>query len=121
MPCQSILIVEDDAGISETLRLILETEGFTVFSAANGKEGLDILPTIPSPCLILLDLMMPVMDGWAFAEAIDKNAVLATIPIVVVTAFSEKATTLKKANAVIKKPFDIDALMNLVRQYCGRM
>lgn len=118
--CGSVLIIEDDQGIRETLRLTLEIAGYSVFTAANGKEGLDLLPEVPGPCLILLDLMMPIMDGWAFAEELDRDHVLATIPIVVVTAFEEKATALKKKYEVVKKPVDIDRLMNIVAHYCGR-
>jgi len=117
--CGSVLVIEDDQGIRETLRLALEVEGYLVYTATNGKEALELLSNVPSPCLILLDLMMPVMDGWAFSEALDRDNVLATIPVVVVTAFEEKATALKKKYEVVKKPVDIDRPMNTVAQYCG--
>ena len=114
----SILIIEDDEGIRTSLRLALEFEGYTVFTAANGKEGLDVLPTMPRPCLILLDLMMPVMNGWEFIKALEEGDVtLATIPVVIVTAFAEQAQALK-SKGVIKKPVDLDVLFQAVKKWC---
>lgn len=117
--CMALLIVEDDEAIRSTMKMALEFENYQVFAAENGKEGLEILPKIPRPCLILLDLMMPVMDGWAFAEALEQDMILASIPVVVVTAFAEKAKTIKKVRGLIKKPIDMDTLLDLVKQYCG--
>ena len=118
MPCQWILIIEDDESIRETLKIFLEYEGYRVTTAGNGKEGLEVLPSAGNPCLVLLDLMMPVMDGWQFIEKARSHETLATTPIVVVTAFAEKARGIK-ARAVIKKPVDLDFLLKTVRQYCG--
>jgi len=115
---KSILIVEDDDVIRETLEFYLDLEGYQVFTAANGKQGLDLLPTIPRPCLILLDLMMPVLDGWGFVEELQKDLVRATIPVVVVTAFVNKAKTIR-AKEVIFKPVDLNQLSEVVKQYCG--
>lgn len=116
--CRSILVVEDESSIRETLRFALEMEGYTVFTASNGQEGIDLLATIPKPCMILLDLMMPVMDGWGFVEAIEKDLLLTSIPVVVVTAFSDKLKTVK-ARDVIKKPVDLDALSKVAQQWCA--
>jgi CheY-like chemotaxis protein len=116
--CKAVVVIEDDDMIRETLKYALEFEGYTVFTAANGRLGVEMLPNIPKPCLILLDLMMPVMNGWEFVEAIGKNMVLATIPIVVVTAFKEKAQTIQ-ARKVVKKPVDLDYLFQIVKEYCG--
>ena len=114
----SILVVEDDEGIREMIKLALEMEGYTVFTAVNGKQGLDLLPTIPKPSLILLDLMMPVMNGWEFVDAISKDMTLATIPVVVVTAFPN-GTNAIRAKSVMKKPVDLHTLLEVVRQWCG--
>jgi CheY-like chemotaxis protein len=118
MPCQSILIIEDDESIRETLRIFLEYEGYRVLTAGNGKEGFELLPQAGNPCLVLVDLMMPVMDGWQFIEEARTNEVLSTTPIVVVTAFAEMARGIQ-ARAVIRKPVDLDFLLKTVRQYCG--
>src|SRR5687768_645517 len=105
MLCKGILVVEDDNDIRETVQQILELEGYQVFTAANGKEALDALEHIPHPCLILLDLMMPVMNGWQFLEAKQRNAVISTLPVVVVSAVAEHV---KNVTTVVKKPPDID-------------
>jgi CheY-like chemotaxis protein len=115
---KNILVVEDDEGIRETLRLFLELEGYTVFTAVHGKDGLEVLKKIPRPCLILLDLMMPVMNGWEFADEIKKNEMLAVIPVVIVTAYSNKVIPIK-ASGIIKKPIDLDALLRIVKTSCG--
>lgn len=115
--CNNILIVEDEKGIQEVLKDALEMEGYTVFTADNGQEGLEKLPEMPTPCLILLDLMMPVMNGWQFAEVISKDMTLAAIPVVLVTAYGDRAK-LVPSKGIIKKPIDLDLLLNVVKQWC---
>lgn len=115
---KSILVVEDNRDIQDSLKLALEVEGYTVFTADNGRDALDQLSRIPTPCVILLDLMMPVMNGWEFVEEISKDLMLSTIPIVVVTAFSDKNAT-PKTNDIIQKPIDLNALLKTVSKYCG--
>jgi CheY-like chemotaxis protein len=116
---RSILLVEDDREIRESLQDALELEGYEVLGASNGREALDTLST-RKPCLILLDLMMPVMNGWEFAEAVQGNAELAGIPIVVVTAFGQELQRSKIATQdVIPKPVDLDRLFRAVKCFCG--
>ena len=115
--CNSILIVEDEKGIQEILKMALEMEGYQVFTADNGKEGMELLPKMATPCLILLDLMMPVMNGWEFAEAISKDMTLATIPMVVVTAYGDRAESIP-SKGVLKKPIDLDSLLRIVNKWC---
>lgn len=116
---KNTLVIEDDPAIRETLKLVLEMEGYQVFTASNGKEGIELLRDIPKPCIILLDLMMPVMNGWEFVEAIEKDVILATIPVVVVSAFTDRTKTIK-ATDVIKKPVDLSALLKILQDYCGK-
>jgi CheY-like chemotaxis protein len=119
-PCPSILVVEDESDIRESLKDALESEGYRVLVASNGLEALGMLPELRRPSLILLDLMMPVMDGWEFAEALQANAELATIPIVVVTAFGREAETRKIASrGAIAKPVDLDLLFDMVKRHYG--
>ena len=114
---KGILIVEDDEDIRAAMQMILEFEGHQVCSAANGKLALDFLQNVPSlPSLILLDLMMPVMNGWEFAAALRKEEKLLSIPIVVVSAFPDKVESIQ-AKAVIKKPVDLAQLRNAVKNY----
>lgn len=119
MRSKNILIVEDDEDIREILRLVIELEGYVVHTASNGQEGLEALAKIETPCLILLDLMMPVMDGWAFAEALEKDKLLTKIPFVIVSAFGENASNIKKARGTIKKPVDLALLKNTIKMFCG--
>lgn len=116
--CRSILIVEDDNDIRESLAQVLELEGYNVSTAANGKEALELLTTIKRPCLILLDLMMPVMSGWEFLNAQRDDMMLATIPVVVVSAAGEKAKS-TPASGFIKKPIDLPVLLSMIEQYCS--
>ena len=114
--CKSILVVEDDEGIRETMRIFLEIEGYNVVTAADGQKALDALAKA-NPCLILLDLMMPVMNGWEFVEAL-KNTKYADNPVVIVTAFTDQVGAIKH-NGIIGKPFDLAALKKTVQRWCG--
>ena len=116
--CKSILIVEDEPSIRETLRALLELEGYPVYAAENGKEGLRLLREIPRPCLVLLDLLMPVMNGMEFLEAKNHEDAIAAIPVCVVSGVAERPA-LPAISQFIKKPIDFDGLLKFVRQYCG--
>jgi CheY-like chemotaxis protein len=115
--CRNVLIVEDDLSIQKSLRLAIECEGYKVFTAGNGKEGLDLFPTIEKPCVILLDLMMPVMDGFEFLEMRKLNQPLSQVPVVIVSAFLEKAKEVK-ADGYVKKPVQLDDLFVLIKKHC---
>ncbi|OFZ83112.1 MAG: hypothetical protein A3K03_10095 [Bdellovibrionales bacterium RIFOXYD1_FULL_44_7] len=116
--CKSILIVEDEAAIREPLQMLLELEGYPVHTASNGEEGLRVLRTIPHPCLILLDLLMPVMTGAEFLEAKSQDDAIASIPVCVVSGVADKPT-LKDACTFLKKPIEFDSLLKFVRKFCG--
>jgi len=113
-----VLIVEDDDSAREALSDCLEMEGFTVASARNGKEALDYLHSSPLPKIILLDLYMPVMTGWEFREAQKKDAAIAHIPVVVVTAFGSGITKQIDADVIMHKPLDLDRLLSVIRDRC---
>ncbi len=115
--CQAILVVEDDSDIRNALIDMLESEGYHAESAANGKEALDLLHTIQKPCLVLLDMMMPIMNGREFLDEVMKDSYLAPIPVLVVSAIADRTTT-KGAIGFIKKPVDIDTILKIVNQYC---
>jgi len=114
----NILLIEDEVDIRTILKDALAWEGYHVYTASNGKEGMEILPEIPAPCLILLDLMMPVMNGWEFADALEMDSAYGDIPIVTLSAFSDPGKRIRAAGS-IKKPVDWDALFALVRKHCG--
>jgi CheY-like chemotaxis protein len=113
-----VLIVEDDDSAREALSDCLEMEGFSVASARNGKEALDYLHSAPLPKIILLDLYMPVMTGWEFREAQKKDAAIAHIPVVVVTAFGSGITKQIDADVIMHKPLDLDRLLSVIRDRC---
>ncbi len=118
VPPAKVLIIEDDEGIREALRLTLEFEGYEVQVASNGRQGLQRLWGSAHPCLILLDLMMPVMDGWTFRRELAKNAALADIPVVVMTAASAARAAAIPSAAVLHKPLEIEAVIEVVQEHC---
>jgi CheY-like chemotaxis protein len=112
-----ILVVDDDRDIRETLTDVLQDEGFKVVSAANGRDALSYLRGSTRPCLILLDLMMPVMDGWAFRHFQSEDPSLREIPVVVLSAAPEAEGALG-AIPVLRKPVSFDNLVGTISQYC---
>jgi CheY-like chemotaxis protein len=117
---ERILVVEDETDVREALAIFFETEGYDVLQAANGKEALALLGASPTVCLILLDLFMPVMDGWAFRRAQLADARLAAIPVIVISADRlavEKAKDLG-ARGCHLKPIDFDRLRTDVDAHC---
>jgi len=116
-----ILLVEDDSAIRETVADVLEGEGFEVTRAANGEEALRRLGDGSAPPgVILLDLMMPVMDGWAFRTAQQLDPRLSGIPVVVVSADAGGTLATLAPAAYLPKPFDLDRLLDVVGRYCVR-
>jgi len=122
MCCDRILIIEDETDLRDTLCDLLELEGFEVVSAANGHEGLAVLERGDPPCLILLDLMMPVMNGWEFLEALRQRPALRPpdLPIAVVSAAADLSEVGERYGCtVLKKPVRIDQLLALAQTHCG--
>lgn len=115
-------MVEDDPDIRECLQDALEMIGYASIAACNGQEALEMLEHCELlPCLILLDLMMPVMNGHQFCALKKENPKLAKIPVVVVSADGNLAhkTAGLDVNDLINKPVDFAALIQLTRKYCG--
>jgi CheY-like chemotaxis protein len=115
-----VLIVEDDDLAREALAAFLEAEGYPVLEAANGQEALDCLRQ-REVGLILLDLMMPVMDGWEFRAAQLRDPALATVPVMVVTA--DASTRSRAANLGVEeymtKPIQFPRLLHVVDRHCS--
>ena len=116
-PPPRILLVDDDADIREAFADVLGAEGYLTASAEHGRDALTQLESLPLPDLILLDLMMPVMNGKDFLAAIAQQPVLAEIPLVVCTAFAGLGKELNRA--VLRKPIDLEELLATVRATCG--
>lgn len=122
MACSNwILIVDDDPDLRGTMKDLLEMEGFPAAAAENGEEALKLLQEKQQPCLILLDLMMPVMDGWEFLETLKHHyhALFASTPILVISAVADLGGLEQRYNCqVMIKPADIQQLVMVARQYC---
>ena len=117
-----ILVVEDNTSTRESLILLLESEGFVAEGVENGREALRVLREGYGACLILLDLMMPVMDGWAFRVEQRHDPRLEDIPVVVLTATVDPAQEARRLGAVaaFQKPIDIGPLLNVVAEFCPK-
>jgi CheY-like chemotaxis protein len=117
----SVLVVEDDVDIRQALVEILEEHGFPAIGAADGAEALDYLRKAPElPCLILLDLMMPVMDGATFREEQRKEPRIASIPVVVLSAYRDLERHVHGLDAVsvLRKPPSVRELVTVLHAHC---
>jgi CheY-like chemotaxis protein len=122
-PTGPVLVVDDQDDVRDAIATLLETAGYDVSTAEHGRAALDrIKRQGERPCLILLDLMMPVMDGVEFRERQLADPDLATIPVVIVSAFGQHPRTTKvlRAEAYIGKPIDVDMLLENVASHCTR-
>jgi CheY-like chemotaxis protein len=113
-----ILLVEDDRVLRETLSEALVLEGYEVVSVENGEAALAHLRSNRGTCLVLLDLMMPVMDGWKLRELMLGDAALAKIPVIVMTAAGAQLAASVPAQWVLHKPLHMDAVMEVVEHHC---
>lgn len=113
----SILVVEDDQDIREAVSELLELEGYTVASASNGQEGLNVLASLRQPCLVLLDLMMPVLTGYEFLERLRVTGTISLVPVLVLTA-SHVTETPAGAVGLLRKPVEMNHLLSTVARYC---
>ncbi|WAS96843.1 response regulator [Nannocystis punicea] len=117
-----VLVVEDDRDIRETMGLVLEGEGYEVVTAPNGREALQLLQSGLRPCLVLLDLMMPVMSGWELREQMLRDPSMAAIPTIVITGDTRASqrTAQLRAAACFAKPFEISDLLAAVAEAAPR-
>ena len=114
-----VLIVEDDEDLREMMAQLLTLEGYDSATVSNGREALDYLHHCSTPHVILLDLMMPVMDGWEFRRQQEADPALAPVPVIVLSALDQARAAKIHAAAFLKKPLDFDRLLSLIRMYCG--
>jgi CheY-like chemotaxis protein len=121
-PGSGVLVVDDNADIRELLVEILEGRGYSAVGAANGRIALEKLRDGGvKPCVILLDLMMPVMDGRSFRAAQRSDPALADIPVVVMSAYRDAAANVTDMTPahVLEKPIDARQLLLLVERFRG--
>ncbi len=115
-----VFIVEDDPDTREMLGHFLRLEGYQVETAANGRQALEQLESGRGAGVIVLDLMMPVMDGWQFRREQVRRAAIADIPVIVVSAAGRERLTQIDADAYLSKPVDLDELLTCVSDCCCR-
>lgn len=121
MSTRQVLVVEDDEDIRESLLEFLEDHGYEAVGAVHGRDALDKLaaPDL-TPCVIILDLMMPVMDGRAFREEQLERPELSEIPVVVISAYKDVRANTKDLNvaSALPKPLNLATLLEVVEQHC---
>ncbi len=120
----TIVCIEDEPGVIELIRLILERRGLKVVGAGSGAEGLDAVRQV-QPDVVLLDLMMPGMDGWEVYRRMKADATMKTIPVIIVTAKAEGidevlAKHIAKVDDYIKKPFSLQELLQAIEKVLHR-
>lgn len=114
---KTIVVVDDEPGFCETIKDLLEDEGYAVEIARDGRAGLALLRGLPArPCLLLLDLIMPVLDGAAVYRELKADPRLAPIPVAIATSDPSRAPS---GALVLPKPLTIDRLLDVVRGSCG--
>jgi CheY-like chemotaxis protein len=118
MGAVTVLVVDDDEAIRATLVGLLEFEGYAVRAATNGAEALAAIES-ELPCLVLLDMRMPVLDGWGFAAAVRERGL--QVPLAVMTAARDAQRWCNEVNgdACLPKPFDLDEVVATVERFCA--
>jgi CheY-like chemotaxis protein len=115
MTTRTVLLVEDDLDVRDTLQDLLESEGFDVIPAANGKQAIDFmtLNDPPGADLVILDLMMPMVSGWEVLEVMTHDPRLAGIPVIVLSAMAGDRPL--RAQGFVHKPFALETLVAAIR------
>jgi CheY-like chemotaxis protein len=112
----TVLVVEDDEDLRVMMCDALELNGYAVVAAENGQDALDKIGGIETICVVILDLLMPVMNGWELVQKLRERADLAAVPIVIHTSAPDAAP--EGAARVLQKPVLFDRLLSIVREYC---
>ena len=121
MTAREVLVVEDDNDLRESLSQALRDHGYTVTQAENGQQALDLLHAGARPSVILLDLMMPVLNGWELRDALRDDPALADIPQLVISAYMDEAeqhVLELSPDDCIRKPFAIRVLLEAIERHC---
>jgi CheY-like chemotaxis protein len=113
----TVLVVEDEEDLREMMREALELNGYAVVTAEDGRQALERLSGIEQLCLILIDLLMPGMNGWDLFKQLKGRSELDGVPIVVYSSVADRAPN--GATRVLKKPLTFGELLSTVREYCA--
>ena len=122
MNSREVLVVEDDNDLRESLSQALRDNGFSVVSANNGQQALEALEAGARPSVILLDLMMPILNGWELRDALRDDPRFAEIPQLVISAYMDEAeqhVLALPADDCIRKPFHIRILIEAIERHCA--
>jgi DNA-binding NtrC family response regulator len=114
----TVLIVDDEKDLREMMRDVLELNGYTVVTAVEGRAALEAIERIEHLCLVLLDLLMPGMNGWDFFKEMRSRKEYAAVPVIVHS--SSTASAPQGASRVLKKPVEFDRLLDVVREFCAQ-
>ncbi len=117
---ETVLVVDDDPQIRESLSELLDHKGYSVLQAENGRRALDVLKQVPprTPCIVVLDLAMPVLDGHQFLKYRAEDPRLRHIPVVVVSGNPRPIQPLEGIEAYLQKPLDPELLLDIIRRTC---
>ena len=113
----TVLVVEDEQDLRDMLRDALELNGYSVITASDGQDALNKIASIHELCLVILDLLMPGMDGWDCFQKIRERTEFASVPVVIHTSAAARAPA--GATRVLQKPTRFDKLLSVVKEYCG--
>jgi CheY-like chemotaxis protein len=114
-----LLVVDDDSSVRESMSALLDANGYSVQQAENGQRALELLKKMPHlPCLIVLDLAMPVMDGRGFLKLRAADPILQDIPVIVVSGNPSTGKRIEGIDAYLRKPVEVDRLMLVIDQHC---
>ncbi len=117
--CKNLLVIDDDKAIRDTLKDVLEMHGYTVVTAKDGSDGITMLTTMENaPCLILLDLMMPGLNGWGFLDFQRTDPAFSSIPVVVCSAYEASARSIG-TSPVVTKPIKLESLLGAINAFCA--
>lgn len=117
--CKNVLVIDDDPAICQTMKDVLEIQGYEVVTASDGVEGIKALKSMSGlPCMILLDLMMPGMNGWGFLDFQKANPTYSKVPVIICSAYEASAKSIGTSPVLIK-PVQLNSLMGAVKAFCA--
>jgi CheY-like chemotaxis protein len=112
----TVFVIEDEEELREMMREALELNGYEVVTAAEGQQALDRISGIQNLCLVILDLVMPGMNGWDFFAEMRQRKELGAVPVIIYTSSPARAP--RGATRVLQKPMTFERLLSTVREYC---
>lgn len=116
-PNHTVLVIEDEEDLRELMREALEMRGYSVITAQEGGEALRMLENNGPPCVILLDLLMPGMNGWDFFEQVRQHPEFGSVPVIVHSSSSSRAPA--GAARTLQKPLAFERLLSVIGEFCG--